>query len=309
MMTEISKERSNNSKIIAAIAFFVTLLLAGAGWFFYNEATSTKVPAALTAVESESSDACKIFRDAKLECAEEFATDEKIARFAFLSQSVAPDSKVKKGTLVTLTYSKGPASFTLTELRNETVDNARKLLDKYGIKVHEEAIISDSGLIDGRIISSTPAAGEVVQNGATVNVKVANGKVTVPDWTGKTKEIAAAEAKDKSITVNFVQEESDGPANMVLSQSASGLVNMSDTITVKISSARSVKEVTIPAVIGKKPLDAQVSLATAGFTRINVVNVEKAEAKEEKVVAVNPAEGSAVKTDTVIIITIEVPKK
>lgn len=309
MMTEISEERSNNSKIIAAIAFFVTLLLAGAGWFFYNEATSTKVPAALTVVESESSDACKIFRDAKLECAEEFATDEKIARFSFLSQSVAPDSKVKKGTLVTLTYSKGPASFTLTELRNETVDSARKLLDKYGIKVHEEAIISDSGLIDGRIISSTPAAGEVVQNGATVNVKVANGKVTAPDWRGKTKEIVVAEAKDKSITVNFVQEESDGPANMVLSQSASGLVNMSDTITVKISSARSVKEVTIPAVIGKKPLDAQVSLATAGFTRINVVNVEKAEAKEEKVVAVNPAEGSAVKTDTVIIITIEVPKK
>lgn len=306
-MTE--ENERDSSKLIFFATFLVSLVVAAGGWFLWDKLSSTQVPAAATTINSIEADACQTFIDEGLVCKQETVTDETVPRLQLLDQSVAAGTKVKKNTAVTLRYSKGPASVKLMELRNETLEEAKKELAPYGITVHEKAIVADSGLQEGRIISTSPAAGEILKNGDKVEITVANGKVNVPDWKGKPKEIVEADSKEKTITVVFQEEESDGPPDMVLSQSASGLVSMTDTITVKVSKARTVKEIEIPKVVGQAPLEAQVLLATAGFTRINLVTVEKAEAKEEKVTAVTPAEGNKARSDTVIILTVETPKK
>ena len=308
-MSGTKEARPSSPKMIAIASFVIAIVIAACSWIVYEALTTTKVPQAQQTISSEKDNACKPFEKAALKCKQKLITDEKVSRFAFVKQSIEANSKVKKDTEVTIYYSKGPAEFTLTELRNETVDNAKAIVKKYGIAINEKEIVADSGLQADRIVTTTPKAGETVANGGSIDVVVSNGKITVPDWKGKAKELVDADSKEKSITVTFESVESDGPSGIVLSQSASGSVNMTDTVIVKISKAREAKEIAIPKVIGLTPIDAQVALATSGFTHINLVTVEKDGVKAEKVSAVNPGEGAKAKSDTVVILTVETPKK
>jgi len=95
-----------------------------------------------------------------------------------VDQDPKPNSKLSRGSGVTLYVSKGPqpANLQVPNLVGMTVEQARTELDKLKLKL--DSNIAKATSIDypsGRIISQNPAKGKNVDEGATVQVTVSNG--------------------------------------------------------------------------------------------------------------------------------------
>lgn len=309
------RKRSRTSPwtpVFAVVAFAVVLGVAGFYAFkYWDDSKHTLVPtASVSQLEDETAEntACEKFVEAELKCSVEWVADETQERGNFISQSPPADERVLKGTSVTLTYSKGPAESTLPELRNETVESANEILYPMGITVVEESVVNDSGLSEGRIVSGDPDTGSKVKNGSEVKVTVSSGKVTIPEWVGEPKETVEADALTNNISVTFEEVETDGPPGIVISQSESGITEMTTTVTVEISTPKKVEEIPVPKVVGKSLEEAQTLLVTSGFTEINVIREENDEVKEPVVVRVSPGEGKKAPSDSAVTITVHIPK-
>lgn len=297
------RRRSLWSAIIAT----VVLLLAGGGYCYYawEQSKWTTAPAA---PQSQAADTCREFTQAGLACTVTTAYSTGKAPKQLIKQEPAPRTRLRKGSPIVLTYSLGPKTTKLPELRNSTVDDATEQLKPFAITVKTTKLVNDSGVAKGRITATDPTTGTLVKNGSTVNVSVSSGLLTVPNWVGQPKEVVASDATRFGITVAYKEQESDGPAGLVLKQSATGLTVMTDTVQIILSKAKTAALVAVPQVVKQEPTQAQITVATAGFNKIVVVTKVNPKAKKATVVAVSPTAGTKVKTDTTITLTVEQPK-
>ena len=146
-------------------------------------------------------------------------------------------------------------------------------------------------------------------NGTVVDVVVSTGRVTVPDWTGKTREFIEAEASSLGIQVVFkekkVNEEAPGIA---LNQSVKGKAIASDqTVTVVISKLVSTEKAAIPTVVGKSESEAVSLLASAGFLKIKTVSQPAKNVNKSTVTRVAPEEGTEVLVGQEITLYVATP--
>jgi serine/threonine-protein kinase len=111
-----------------------------------------------------------------------------------IDQDPKANSKLSKGSGVTLYVSKGPqqANIQVPNLSGMTVDQARSELDKIKLKLDNNIVrAASTDYPAGQIISQNPARGTAVNEGSTVQVTVSNGpgpkqrtyrvEFTVPD--------------------------------------------------------------------------------------------------------------------------------
>lgn len=106
----------------------------------------------------------------KAEVREEFSADT--PQGTVVSQSPAPGQKAPKGSTVTITVSKGPATVVVPNVVNMSESAARNKLEGFGllVEVTYRAVVDPAD--DGKVLRQVPSPGTEVMQGATVKLEV-----------------------------------------------------------------------------------------------------------------------------------------
>lgn len=309
------RPRKQPKKQVLAIGVVVLALIAGGSAIGYNQyvnATTTIVPETVAYIggdnPTETSDLCQKFETANLNCTVTWNANDNVRRGALVSQTVKTGERVKKDTPINLVYSKGPSVSEFPNLNGTNLEEAKDKLYAIGVEIEEISIVDSNGRAENTVVRSSVEAGESVKNGSKVVLEVSNGKVTVPDWNGKTREFVEADAKKLGITVEFKREESEKASGIVLSQTPkAGEVDTTTEVVVVISTTFESKELTVPDVVGKSAEEAQVQLATTGFRHIKTVIVKNSEVTSKQVTQVVPAVGQTGGSEENVVLIVSEP--
>jgi beta-lactam-binding protein with PASTA domain len=311
-----AEKRAKKMKIVGytGVAVLSVGALAGLfafGWHQYKSTVST-VPAAVSKISASSKDnsldPCQKFKQAGLECKTSWKIKDGTKRGDLISQSVKAGQQVKRGSGVNLVYSDGPSETTFPEVVGMSLDDAKQALFEAGMDIEAINVVESPGTAENTITKSSIAAGAKVANGNPVTLEVANGKVSVPDWSGKTKDFVEADAKKKGVKVKFIEEDSKKTPGTVLSQTPKAGESASSTeVVVTVAKTADAKELTVPDVVGKSVENAQSELAATGFQKISTVKVANCAVSSSQVTQVVPAAGSKTANTTDITIIVSDP--
>ena len=315
---EARKAEKRAKKMKAAVYTGVVVLSVGAlaglfafGWHQYKSTVST-VPAAVSKISASSKDnyldPCQKFKQAGLECKTSWRIKDGTKRGDLISQSVKAGQQVKRGSGVNLIYSDGPSETTFPEVVGMSLDDAKQALFEAGVDIEAINVVESPGTAENTVTKSSITAGAKVANGNPVTLEVANGKVSVPDWSGKTKDFVEADAKKKGVKVKFIEEDSKKTPGTVLSQTPKAGESASSTeVVVTVAKTADTKELTVPDVVGKSVENAQSELAATGFQKISTVKVANCAVSSSQVTQVVPVAGSKTANTTDITIIVSDP--
>lgn len=315
---EARKAEKRAKKMKAAGYTGVVVLSVGAlaglfafGWHQYKSTVST-VPTAVSKISASSKDnsldPCQKFKQAGLECKTSWKIKDGTKRGDLISQSVKAGQQVKRGSGVNLIYSDGPSETTFPEVVGMSLDDAKQALFEAGVDIEAINVVESPGTAENTVTKSSITAGAKVANGNPVTLEVANGKVSVPDWSGKTKDFVEADAKKKGVKVKFIEEDSKKTPGTVLSQTPKAGESASSTeVVVTVAKTADTKELTVPDVVGKSVENAQSELAATGFQKISTVKVANCAVSSSQVTQVVPAAGSKTANTTDITIIVSDP--
>lgn len=300
-------------RTLGIVGVAAAVLIAGGATFWGVQANShATVPTAISeaGVDSDDNQICAPFVDVSLECDVEWESSPTAHRGVLLDQSVESGEKVDKGSKVVLTYSNGPISSEMPNLKNKTLDEAEAALYKMNVTVKEIKEVPGQGLEKGHIVATSVAPTTTVENGSEIVLEVSSGKVTIPDWSGKTQEFVEADASKLGIEVTYKTEESEKASGLVISQTpAAGEVVAATKVEVVVSKAFESKDIKVPDVIGKPSDQAQSELAAAGFRQIKTVVVKNSEVTSPQVTQVVPGVGTTGKSEDNIVLIVSEPNK
>ncbi|GAA3595630.1 Stk1 family PASTA domain-containing Ser/Thr kinase [Klugiella xanthotipulae] len=146
----------------------------------------------------------------------------------------ATGAKVSPETVINVYISVGPSSVVIPNFQNMTVEAASAALTKLGLTVGTIDQVDDATVPKGAVIDGTPTVGTSVPGGSTVDLKVSNGKVSVPDVVGQSMTVARDILSDLQLDVkltpnNQCPTESGSP---VVSQSIAGSQPQGSTVEI-----------------------------------------------------------------------------
>lgn len=132
------------------------------------------------------------------------AWSETVPAGEVISQSPDPGTSVKRGTVVTLTVSKGRQPITVPDVTGQPVDAAQAALTKAGLEVTRAPDVNSDSVPAGRVVSQSPAKG-TLHRGDTVTLTVSKGPVmvVVPRLLGDPVDQAVKALKDLGFTVEI----------------------------------------------------------------------------------------------------------
>lgn len=308
-----AERRAHAVRAVSAVAAGILLIgvAGGAGYWGWMKWRSgvTNVPSATIKINvTDSLDPCKTFVDEGLKCKTTWQIKDGTKRGELISQSISAGQNVPKGSGVNLVYSNGPETAKMPNVVGMPLDQAKQTIYEAGVDVSEVNVVEKPGASENTVTSSSIQAGAEVTNGNGVNLEVANGKVGIPDWIGKTKDFVEQDAKKHGIKVKYLEEDSDKTPGTVLSQSPKA-TESAPTNEVQVTIARSAKasDISIPDVVGKSEQEAQSTLATAGLRKISTVKVPNCAVSSSQVTQTIPAAGGSVKSDTDVTIIVSDP--
>lgn len=158
----------------------------------------------------------------------------------FVEATPAVGTEVETGETVTVSFSAGPSAVEVPDVRGLDQDQATAELQRAELergRVTEEN--ADASVSVGDVISSSPAAGEAVPPGTTVDLVIASANVDLPGLTGRTEAEASQILADLDLGVRIVEQESgDFAPGTVLEQShPEGVVERGTTVTLTVAIA------------------------------------------------------------------------
>ena len=222
-----------------------------------------------------------------------------------IRQNLEPGSEQMNGpdNPILLIMSLGRHVVRVPNVRLETENDAKSLLETVGLRVGSVQYENSETVARDLVISHTPAAGTVVDWGSTVTIIVSSGKAPVPapNVVGRSESEARSELTAIGLSVSVTYEFSQTAKDQVLRQSVSPgtLVSSGDSITITVSSGEDIRQ--IPNVIGSDRSSAENSLKNAGFI-VSATEVFSDTVASGRIISQNPASGSSqVKGSTVYI--------
>jgi len=140
-----------------------------------------------------------------------------------IMQTPQEDTTLRKGDVVVLTVSKGPASQTVPRIVNMTLADAQTTLKAYGLTLTVvERVVSKTHDADF-VIKQVPEQGSVCQNGDTVQVTVSGGVAYVPRLQGRScreaMELLASAGLTLDAAITYVDTEEPTLHDVVRHQS------------------------------------------------------------------------------------------
>lgn len=175
----------------------------------------------------------------------------------------------------------------MPDLAGRTVDEARELLDDYGVTISDNIVEELSDEYDkGEIIETDPKAGTSIKEGDVISLTVSSGKyIVLEDYVGMTQSEAEKAIADLSddveIEVVIEEEVSSSPRGEVIDQDKDSGTKLDPndesnlTITLTVSKG---DYIVVGNYIGMSQSEAEAALKKLGFT----VTIETEESEEVK---------------------------
>jgi serine/threonine-protein kinase len=136
-----------------------------------------------------------------------------------VDQNPGQGEMAAKGSKVSLSVSAGPDTVTVPDLSGFSEDEARANLAALDLTVGATKKVDGSDVEQGKVVSTSPAAGESVAVGSAITLNVSSGLVEVPNVVGKPRSDAASELSDLGFRIKTSYVVSRAPEDEVLKQS------------------------------------------------------------------------------------------
>ncbi len=199
----------------------------------------------------------------------------------------------------------GGNNATVPDLRGKTTAEAQLLLESVGLALGTQAPTPDENAIKGTIVGQDPAAGERLEKGQAVNIKVSIGKgeTLVPDLIdlSSTNDARAVLSASNLVLGKIIQKDSDKPEGTILEQNpiAGSSVEAGSRVDVAVSSGK----VTVPNVLGLNRTQAYTILFTAGFT-VQFIEEPRSDIATGTVLAQTPLPGEVTVKGTIVVLNV-----
>ncbi|MGO1539478.1 MAG: Stk1 family PASTA domain-containing Ser/Thr kinase [Leucobacter sp.] len=159
--------------IIAVVFWLVTLAPPE-----YSPQNSREIPA-LTGVERGA--ALEALKDLDLVAIPEEHSNEEVAAGHVISTDPEAGTRISTDEPVTVYISTGPESAEVPEIERMTLEEYSTEIEALGLVVGLITEKDDAVEGEGRVLEVSPAPGEVLKSGESVDLVVSTGMVTVPD--------------------------------------------------------------------------------------------------------------------------------
>ncbi len=195
------------------------LLGWGAKSYFDNQAAANATVQVPDVVKQPQATAELRIRQAGLVPSVSQEKSDTVDQGSVIRQSPDAQTSVAKGSTVRIVVSSGAAAVKLPDLKGKTEQEARQQLSDLKLTVGSVTEEDDSKVAKGKVISTSPAAGEEVAPGTAITLKISSGKVTVPQLVGKTQSQAFTLLSEAGLTPKTTyQQTSAAPENTVIEQ-------------------------------------------------------------------------------------------
>lgn len=227
-------------------------------------------------------------------------------------QNPKPLELVNEGTPVDITVNLGVKTGTIPSgLAGKSEADAVAALKAAGFPSKTEtASVSAESLAQkpGLVVTTDPAEGAEYPVGSEVTISLSPTEAPVPNLTGRTAEEADADAKEagffNGITAREQPTSDNDEVGKVIRQTQPDGQQLSREEKIAVFVGVKKDTEVIPQVVGVQVAVAQERLSVAGFTDVEIIEVETASAAPGTVIRVDPDEGSEVKLNKKI--TLEV---
>ena len=290
----------------------VALLIAAAalaGWWAYNqiqEQLEEREPVGVPLVEGlREEQAIQVIEDAGLEATveEQPSTDDEEG--FVLEQNPKEGTQIPKGNTVTITVGSGPRQVEVPRLVGLTYEEAIDALNEVNLEPRRVDVFSQKPL--GQVTAQDPAAGEQIDEGTEVEVRVSRGvrQVEVPSVLGQPESSARAELEGAGFEVAVTEAPSDDTSEgLVSSQSPSAGTEAAQGSTVSITISTGPQLVTVPNVVGELQSNARATIRAAGLRPSAVCQVVTDPSQNNIVLSQNPGGGSQASSGSTVTIAV-----
>jgi eukaryotic-like serine/threonine-protein kinase len=225
-------------------------------------------------------------------------------RNTVIEQDPPAGSDADEGSTITLTVSLG-LEVRVPVVRGRRVGQARELIEDEGLLVRTRDRASPT-LPSGRVIGSNPGAGELVDCGSVVTLRVSTGPdlVTLPSLIGRQLAEARAQLRRLDLIPIVTSRNADQPEGEVIGQDPgpNSRLTRGEEVTITVSTGRG--SAIVPNVEGQSLDAARQTLQGRGLS-VNVVREETEERREDdRVVDQAPQAGARVRAGDVVTIVV-----
>lgn len=280
------------------------MLLSNNGNGFQIGSSNTTVPE-VTGMNEEQ--ATQVLEDAGFSVQVSETPDPEIPEGQAVTTDPSPGSSALTSSTVTLLMSTGPEIVDLPDVRGKPAAEARDTLLAAGFVVDPVMNeVSSEDIAEGDIVDQSPAAGERVSIGTTVQLTASSGSANrqVPDVTGLTVEDARNTLEAAGFEVHVIEVDGVEPSGRVISTQGSGSTRpVGSTVEIEVSRGNQIR---MPSVIGMDVSEVGNRLRDEGFSgSINEQPVNTTDLlRVGEVAGQSPSSGSAVSRSGTV--TIEV---
>jgi serine/threonine-protein kinase len=246
---------------LAVVAALILVALASKTMFATDKAPETvAVPSVISLTQAN---ATAKLRSSGFVVAVSPETSDKEKGKVIDQNPVAGQRRAAK-TKVTITVSSGPGEVAVPDVTGLTRESAKAAITTVGLNVGKVVYVNDPTVDKGKVIETVPNANTTVTAGSAVTLKVASGKVKVPDVTGDDRGEAQQKLTDARLTYKTEFTESDKPEGTVLNQTHSGdLVDIGTQIVIVVAQVPQPTATTPPPAPTTAPTTAPTSAPTA----------------------------------------------
>jgi beta-lactam-binding protein with PASTA domain len=209
--------RRRSSRAAWITVFFVAVLLVLAGGYVLldnlsddraePEVAAVVVPELVGMAEADATDAIV---DAGLIPSSDEQYNATVETGSVISSDPSAGASVPAESRVNITVSQGPANIVLPgSLAGLTESSARDQLEEFGLRGGTVTEETSAEVAEGRVITTSPQAGQTVPVGSPVDLVLSNGKVVVPLLTDLTVQQAEALLADPAVQLPFTVREEE----------------------------------------------------------------------------------------------------
>ena len=251
----VQKKKRRQVYLTMLISLTVILILFGVGRIIYHRImTTATVP---DVVGFDLAEADQILSREGLKNTPVYVNSEEYAAGQVFLQNPEADSVTRKGDMVLLTVSSGPAAVQMPDLQGAPYTEALTLLNSLGITQITIERTARNDFSADTVVSHTPAAGENVTKDQAVLLTISGGEAIVPNLVNLSLTEAESALQNSNLAMNttlqYVDTEDESQHGLIASQSpeADSRVILNTSVSLKIyrcaaASASTEIEVTVP---------------------------------------------------------------
>ncbi|NUS37009.1 MAG: PASTA domain-containing protein, partial [Pseudarthrobacter sp.] len=241
-----ARRNSRRRAWIATLVVFTLLVLAGAGLWLYATVNRPappvpKVQIPAVAAMSETAALQELY-NANLKPKIARSQNDTVPKGTAIGTDPAAGAFLDRGSDVVLNISDGPSSVKVPDsLPGKTEAAARDILRQAGLVGAPSTTTANSATVPaGIVITTSPAPGQSVGVGTTVELVVSTGKVAVPELRGRPRAEAEAALKELSLVPAVIEvENAQVEPGKVTDQSepVNATVEQGKTVTIVVAKA------------------------------------------------------------------------